>query len=74
MSDLSRRLSRLEAIPTGTRCAVCRDWPDHRVEYVDDPYQRPNRPDGPGRCPACGWAQLVITVEYVDDWRPGPGG
>jgi hypothetical protein len=70
VSDLNRRLARLEAAATtGGRCAVCRDWPGHRVEYVNDPYQRPNRPDGPDRCPACGWEVTVIRIEYVEDWR-----
>ena len=68
MSDLARRVIRLERRTPERACAICRDWPATRVEYVGDAGEG-EKPAIPERCPACGWAPTTIRVEYVDGWR-----
>ena len=69
MSDLARRVIRLERRRPERRCATCWDWPPTRVVYVNDPYEgRAEDDPGPERCPACDWEPLTVQVEYVDGW------
>ena len=68
MSDLVRRVIRLEQQRPERRCAACRDWPPLRVEYVGDAGEG-SEPAVRERCPGCGWAPTTIRVEYADDWR-----
>ena len=68
MSDLTRRVIRLERRTPERRCAVCRAWPPTRVTYVGDA-QEGQEPAVPTRCSACGWEPLTIRVEYVDGWK-----
>ena len=69
MSDLTRRVIRLERRTAERRCAICRERPPTRVAYVEA--AREDEPAVPDGCPACGWEPLTIRVEYVDGdgWR-----
>lgn len=74
MSDLGRRLAKLESTATGGRCAVCADWPPSILLYSEeDPWGRPSRLDGPERCSTCGWEPVIIRLVYTDDWRATGG-
>ncbi len=72
MSNLERRLERLEAWAGSERCPTCRDWLPLRTELpAEGDILTPERkamlpPQPPAECPDCGWQPDVIRVVYVD--------
>lgn len=70
MSNLERRIERLEQATTRGRCDVCRDWAAFPVVHAN-PISGVTPEDAPVQpvCPGCGWQPSTITILYAPDWR-----